>query len=122
MKVLIVDDEMDVEQLYRQRFRKEIKAGLLELIFAFSANEAMSFLAKLAPMDVVLVLTDINMPGLTGFDLLKFTKEKYPHLNVVMVSAYGDQDNINKATSLGASGFLTKPVDFDLLKEKILPR
>ena len=120
MKILIVDDETDVEQLYRQRFRKEIKAGALELMFAFSATEAMSYLSKLAPMDLVLVLTDINMPGLTGFDLLKFIKEKYPHLKVVMVSAYGDQDNLNKATSLGASGFLTKPVDFVILKEKVL--
>ncbi|MEI7801396.1 MAG: response regulator [Bacteroidota bacterium] len=119
MKVLIVDDEMDVEQLYRQRFRKEIKAGELEMMFAFSTNEAMNVLSELAPMDVILVLSDINMPGLTGFDLLKFTKEKYPHLNVVMVSAYGDADNMNKASSLGASGFLTKPVDFNLLKEKI---
>lgn len=119
MKVLIVDDEMDVEQLYRQRFRKEIKAGELEMMFAFSTTEAMSFLSELAPMDVILVLSDINMPGLTGFDLLKFTKEKYPHLNVVMVSAYGDAENMNKASSLGAAGFLTKPVDFNLLKEKI---
>ncbi len=119
MKVLIVDDELDVEQLYRQRFRKEIKAGELEVMFAFSANEAMNFLAELAPMDIVLVLSDINMPGLTGFDLLKFTKEKYPHLNVVMVSAYGDAENMNKASSLGASGFMVKPIDFTLLKEKI---
>ncbi len=119
MKVLIVDDELDVEQLYRQRFRKEIKAGELEMMFAFSATDAMSVLAELAPMDIVLVLSDINMPGLTGFDLLKFTKEKYPHLNVVMVSAYGDADNMNRASSLGASGFLVKPIDFTLLKEKI---
>ncbi len=119
MKVLIVDDELDVEQLYRQRFRKEIKSGLLELMFAFSATDAMSLLEELAPMDVILVLSDINMPGLTGFDLLKFTKEKYPHLNVVMVSAYGDAENMNKASSLGASGFLVKPIDFSILKEKI---
>lgn len=119
MKILIVDDELDVEQLYRQRFRKEIKSGLMELMFAFSATHAMSLLDELAPMDIILVLSDINMPGLTGFDLLKFSKEKYPHLNVVMVSAYGDAENMNKASALGASGFLVKPIDFNLLKEKI---
>ncbi len=119
MKVLIVDDELDVEQLYRQRFRKEIKAGELNMMFAFSANQAMEFIAQLAPMDIVLVLSDINMPGLTGFDLLKFIREKYSHLKVVMVSAYGDPDNMNKASSLGASGFLVKPIDFTILKEKI---
>ena len=84
MKILIEDDEVDVEQLYRQHFRKEIKAGLLELLFAFSTTDAISLLAQLDSMDVVLVLSDINMPGLTGFDLLKITKEKYPNLHVVM--------------------------------------
>lgn len=119
MKVLIVDDELDVEQLYRQRFRKEIKSGEIEMKFAFSANQAMEYIAQLAPMDIVLVLSDINMPGLTGFDLLKFIREKYSHLKVVMVSAYGDSDNMNKASSLGAAGFLVKPIDFTILKEKI---
>jgi two-component system response regulator (stage 0 sporulation protein F) len=92
MKLLIVDDERDVEQLYRQRFRKELKAGDIQIVFAFSAMDAMELLSSLTPMDVLLVLSDINMPGLTGFDLLKFVKEKFPHLNIVMVSAYGDAE------------------------------
>lgn len=119
MKLLIVDDERDVEQLYRQRFRKELKAGDIQIVFAFSAMDAMELLSSLSPMDVLLVLSDINMPGLTGFDLLKFVKEKFPHLNIVMVSAYGDAEYMNKANTLGANDFITKPVDFELLKSKI---
>ncbi len=120
MKVLIVDDELDVEQLYRQRFRKEIKSKEIEMIFAFSANEAMDVIDQLATMDIVLVLSDINMPGATGFDLLKFIKGKHPKLKVIMVSAYGDTMTIDKAETLGASGFFLKPIDFILLKDNIL--
>lgn len=119
MKVLVVDDERDIKDLYLQRFRKEIRGGELEMIFAFSGNEALEVMGTLNPMDIVLLLSDINMPGMTGFDLLALVKEKYPYLTVFMVSAYGDLSNMNKAKSLGASDFITKPVDFNLLKEKI---
>jgi DNA-binding NtrC family response regulator len=122
MKILVVDDEQDIEQLYRQRFRKEISSGELNLLFAFSVSEALEIMSHLDPMDVVLLLSDINMPGMTGFDLLKIVKEKYPYLTAFMVSAYGDAANITKAKTLGADDFITKPVDFNLLRQKIFNR
>ena len=122
MKILVVDDEQDVEQLYRQRFRKEISSGKWKLLFAFSVQEALDVMSHLDPMDVVLLLSDINMPGMTGFDLLKMAREKYPFLTIFMVSAYGDQENMTKAKALGAADFITKPVDFNLLRQKIFNR
>lgn len=122
MKILVVDDEQDIEQLYRQRFRKEIRSGELNLLFAFSVPEALEVMSQLDPMDVVLLLSDINMPGMTGFDLLKIAREKYPFLTVFIVSAYGDSANITKAKTLGADDFVTKPVDFNLLRQKIFNR
>ena len=122
MKILVVDDEQDVEQLYRQRFKKEVRSGELNLLFAFSVSEALETMSHLDPMDVVLLLSDINMPGMTGFDLLKIVKERYPFLAVFMVSAYGDVENITKAKTLGADDFITKPVDFNLLRQKIFNR
>ncbi len=119
MKILIVDDEHDVEPLYRQSFRREMRAGEIELLFAFSGQEALGLMASLDPMDIVLLLSDINMPGMTGFDLLEHTHREYPHLKIVMVSAYGDTGNQSKAKDLGAEGFITKPVDIHLLKETI---
>ncbi len=119
MKILVVDDEIDIQDLYLQRFRKEIRSGELELLFAFSGKEALGVMETMHPMDVVLLLSDINMPGMTGFDLLKLVKEKYSYLTVFMVSAYGDVSNMSKATELGANDFITKPVDFALLREKI---
>ncbi|HAP02371.1 MAG TPA: response regulator [Bacteroidetes bacterium] len=119
MRILIVDDERDVEQLYRMSFRREVKNGIVDLEFAFSAKEAFEKLLLLHPMDVVLVLSDINMPGMSGFDLLKMIRDKFPELRVYMVSAYSDSDNMNTARTLGANDFLTKPVDFSLLKSKI---
>ncbi len=119
MKVLIVDDELDVELLFKLKFRKELKENLLSLHFAFSAKEALSFMATLNPMDYVLLLSDINMPEMSGLELLKITKEKYPYLKIMMVSAYGDLQNMSNAKQLGADDFLTKPVDFELLKSKI---
>ena len=122
MKILIVDDEQDVEQLYRQRFRKEIRAGKVKLLIAFSVTEALEVMSHLDPMDVVLLLSDINMPGMTGFDLLKIVKEKYPFLAAYMVSAYADEVNMIKAKTLGADDFVTKPVDFSVLRQKIFNR
>ncbi|MFI5171759.1 MAG: response regulator [Chitinophagales bacterium] len=119
MKLLIVDDERDIEQLYKLSFRKEIKEGNLQLLFAFSGQEAIEVMSTLQPMDIVLLLSDINMPGMTGFDLLEITKKEYPYLKIFMVSAYGDMENLSKATRLGADDFVTKPVDFNLLRDKI---
>jgi CheY-like chemotaxis protein len=119
MKLLVVDDELDVKDMFLQRFRKEIKAGKISLVFAHSGEEAIELLSQMQPMDIVLILSDINMPGMTGFDLLKIVKEKLPELKIFMVSAYGDALNMNKAKEHGADDFIEKPVNFKLLEEKI---
>ena len=118
-KLLVVDDELDVKDLFLQRFRKEIKAGKFSFVFAHSGEEAIALLSQVQPMDIVLILSDINMPGMTGFDLLQQVKEKLPALKVFMVSAYGDAANMNRAKETGADGFIEKPVNFQLLEEKI---
>ena len=117
---MIVDDEQDVELLFRQKFRKEIKAGEFDFHFAFNGEDALTYLRSLHPFDLVLVLSDINMPGMTGLELLRFIRAEFPLLRVMMVTAYGDDSNYGKAMEIGANDFLTKPVDFVLLKEKIL--
>jgi CheY-like chemotaxis protein len=119
MKLLVVDDELDVKDMFLQRFRKEIKAGKISLVFAHSGEEAIELLSQMQPMDIVLILSDINMPGMTGFDLLKIVKEKLPELKIFMVSAYGDALNMSKAREHGADDFIEKPVNFKLLEEKI---
>lgn len=119
MKMLVVDDEGDVELLFLQRFRKEIRDGEVELNFAFNGDDALRYIKNLKPFDLVVVLTDINMPGMTGLELLKIIKSEYADLHVMMITAYGDEKNYNNAISIGADEFLTKPVDFSLLKEKI---
>jgi len=119
MKFLVVDDERDVEMLFRQKFRKEIKNGQLQLEFAFSGKEALQLLDSEHPPQVVYVFSDINMPGMTGLELLDQIKVKYPEINVSMISAYGDSDNYNKAIQSGAKEFFTKPIDFDSLKAEI---
>ena len=120
MKILVVDDEKDIQILFEQRFRKEIRDKLMEFIFAFSGEEALEYMNKLSH-EVVLILSDINMPGMSGLELLKRIKAKYtqPPPVVMMITAYGDAENHTSATSLGADDFLTKPLDFGLLKEKL---
>ena len=118
--MLIVDDEHDVEILFLQRFRKEIRNGEVELNFAFNGDEALTYLHSLNPFDLVVVLSDINMPGMTGLELLKIIKTEYKDLRVMMITAYGDEKNYKNAISIGADDFLTKPVDFNMLKEKVM--
>ncbi len=118
-KLLIVDDEKDVAVLYEQRFRRETASGEFSLHFAFSAEEALQYMKGLNPFDLVLIMSDINMPGMNGLELLRETKKLFPYLKVVMVSAYGDDQNKEIANGLGADNFLTKPVDFTSLKEVI---
>ena len=120
MKILVVDDEQDVKSLFEQRFRKEIKEKEIQLEFAFSGEEALLFMNK-HEHEAVLILSDINMPGMSGLDLLKNIKKNYdkPAPIVMMITAYGDEENYNEAMSLGADDFLTKPVDFNMLKEKL---
>jgi len=119
MRILVVDDEKDVELLFRQKFRKEVKSKSLELVFAFSGQEALDILAKSNPPKVVYIFSDINMPGMTGLELLDQVKEAYPDIKISMISAYGDSDNYNKAINSGAKEFFTKPIDFVSLKEEI---
>jgi CheY-like chemotaxis protein len=116
MKILIVDDEKDVEILFRQKFRKETRNNSFTLEFAFSGKEALDYLARENPPEVVYVFSDINMPGMTGLELLENIKSMYPNINVSMISAYGDEENYQKAISSGAKGFFTKPVDFTSLR------
>lgn len=120
MKILVVDDERDIKILFEQRFRKEIRNGEFYFHFAFSGEEALEYLNE-HEQEAVLILSDINMPGMSGLELLKHIKEKYevPPPVVMMITAYGDSENFNRAMQLGADDFLTKPVEFTLLKEKI---
>ncbi len=120
MKILVVDDEQDVKTLFEQRFRKEIKNAEMEFVFAFSGEDALTYLG-LHKHEAVLILSDINMPGMSGLDLLEHIKQKFhePPPIVMMITAYGDEENYNTAKKLGADDFLTKPVDFTLLKEKL---
>ena len=119
MRILVVDDEKDVEILFRQKFRKELKSNSLELVFAFSGQEALEFLEKNIPPKVMYIFSDINMPGMTGLELLDIVKERFPQIKVSMISAYGDKDNHDKAIASGAKEFFTKPINFDSLKEEV---
>lgn len=119
MKFLVVDDEKDVEILFRQKLRKEIRSGQIEIEFAFSSNEALEILRSRKPPQVMYIFSDINMPGMTGLDLLDKVKAEFPEINVSMISAYGDSENYDRAMSSGAKGFFTKPIDFDTLKDEI---
>jgi CheY-like chemotaxis protein len=120
MKILVVDDENDVKVLFQQRFRREIREGEMEFMFAFSGEEALTYLRE-HNHEAVLILSDINMPGMSGLELLQQIKALFddPSPHVIMVTAYGDQENYNHAMKHGANGFVTKPVDFISLKEKL---
>ncbi len=120
MKILVVDDEKDMQALFEQRFRKEIRDQKVSFAFANSGEEALSYLYG-HNHEAVLILSDINMPGMSGLELLKHIKQKYstPPPIVMMITAYGDSDNYHQAMQLGADDFLTKPLDFTLLKGKL---
>ncbi len=119
-RILVVDDEIDVMALFQQRFRREIRNGVLTFKFAESGREAMDILHEDEPPDVMLILSDINMPGVNGFELLRETKRSWPRLPVMMITAYGDEANRRQAAELGATEFLTKPIDFTALKTKLM--
>jgi two-component system, chemotaxis family, chemotaxis protein CheY len=120
MKILVVDDEHDMQTLFLQKFRKEIRDHAMEFEFAFSGEEALRYL-NIHKHEAVLILSDINMPGMSGLELLREIKQQFenPPPKVMMVTAYGDQDNYNTAMRLGADDFLTKPLDFNLLRDKL---
>jgi two-component system, chemotaxis family, chemotaxis protein CheY len=120
MKILVVDDEMDVKVLFEQHFRKEIRSREMEFMFAFSGMQALEYLNE-HNHEAVLILSDINMPGMSGLQLLKNIKETFdsPSPHVIMVTAYGDDESYAHAMQSGANGFLTKPVDFGSLREQL---
>jgi CheY-like chemotaxis protein len=121
MKILVVDDEKDTQTLFQQRFRKFIKSGEMDFDFVYSGEEAIAYL-ETHNSQAILILSDINMPGMSGLQLLeKITTNFVPPPRIVMmITAYGDEENYNEAMKLGASDFLTKPIDFNLLKEKLI--
>jgi CheY-like chemotaxis protein len=119
VSILVVDDEPDVADLFRQRFRREARQGTFVVHFAASGTEALDRLAEEIQPALAAVLSDINMPGMDGLQLLGEIKRRRPDLPVTMVTAYGDDDRRRRAAELGAVEFITKPVDFDQLKEQL---
>ena len=117
--ILVVDDEPDVAEMFRQRFRRETKQGTYVLHFAASGEEALDKLADGVRPELIVILSDINMPGMDGLSLLREIKTRRPDLPVMMVTAYGDDERRRRAEEAGALQFLCKPVDFDLLKEEL---
>ncbi len=120
MQLLVVDDEIDVCTLFQQRFRKELRAQKLSFAFASSGKEALNYLHS-HTNEPITVLSDINMPGMSGLELLQHIRREFKagHPSVFMITAYGDSEKYNEAISLGACDLLTKPLDFDLLREKL---
>jgi two-component system, chemotaxis family, chemotaxis protein CheY len=120
MKILVVDDETDVKDLFLQKFRKEIRENKMAFEFAYSSEEALQYL-KNNPQEAVLILSDINMPQMSGLELLKVIKSqnKVPPPVIMMITAYGDELSKKTAFELGADDFLSKPLDFISLKEKL---
>ena len=117
--ILVVDDEPDVADLFRQRFRRETRQGKFVMHFATSGEQALNRLAEEFQPVLIAVLSDIDMPGMDGLELLGEIKERRPDLPVMMVTAYGDDERRRRARELGASEFINKPVDFDQLKESL---
>ncbi len=120
MKILIVDDEKDVQWLFEKRFRKEQRSGEFDMHFAYSGEETLVLLKQKEMADLKLVLTDINMPGMSGIELLKTIKKEYPQLPVIVITAYDDAKNRLAAYRNGANDYINKPIDFVKLKEKIV--
>lgn len=119
MNLLLVDDEPDAIELFRQKFRKELRQGDYEIRFAPSGADALKMLSENGMLSPLVLLSDINMPGMTGLELLAEVKTRWPDLEVIMITAYGDEDNRRRAREAGASDFVTKPVDFRELKQKL---
>jgi len=117
--VLVVDDEPDVEALFRQQFRRDLRAQRFMMDFAISAVDALARIADTIEQSLILILSDINMPGMTGLEMLPRVKEIRPEVPVIMITAYGDPETKRKALAGGASGLLTKPIDFTVLREEI---
>jgi CheY-like chemotaxis protein len=119
VSILVVDDEPDVAELFRQRFRRETRQGTYVMHFAASGEQALDLLTDDIQPELIVILSDINMPGMDGLHLLAEVKQRRPNLPVVMVTAYSDDERRRRASELGASEFITKPIDFERLKEQL---
>ena len=117
--ILVVDDEPDVEILFRQHFRHDLKAERFKMEFAVSAAEALERAAELKKPSLILILSDINMPGMSGLEMLPRVRAERPEVPVIMITAYGDAETRRKAIERGAVGLLSKPIDFALLRQEI---
>jgi CheY-like chemotaxis protein len=117
--ILVVDDESDVEMLFRQQFRRDLRAGRFTMDFAQSADSALQRISDAAGASLILILSDINMPGMSGLELLPKAKAARPDVPVIMITAYGDTDTRRKALERGAEALLTKPIDFAALRGEI---
>ena len=117
--ILVVDDEPDIESLFRQQFRRDVRSGRFIMEFAASAPEALERAKAISDPALILILSDINMPGMSGLEMLPKVKAARPNVPVIMITAYGDEATRRKAAELGAAGLLTKPIDFNCLREEI---
>jgi CheY-like chemotaxis protein len=117
--ILVVDDEPDMETLFRQQFRRDVRAGRFDLAFAGSAPQALGVIEAVRGQDIILLLSDINMPGTSGIELLAQVKQTRPGLPVIMITAYGDPETRRRALAAGADDLLGKPIDFVLLRAEV---
>ena len=122
VRVLVVDDESDVETLFRQQFRRELREGRFVMDFALSAEEALMKVRDAEGATIIMLVSDINMPGMSGLELLPRIKFERPDIPVLMVTAYGDETTHKMALKRGADGFLTKPIDFTALRSAVQAR
>ena len=117
--IVVVDDEPDVESMFRQHFRRELRSGRFVMEFALSAPAGLEQVKAIPDPSLILILSDINMPGMTGLEMLPKVKAARPNVPVIMITAYGDDATRRRATELGAAGLLPKPIDFGLLRQEI---
>jgi len=117
--ILVVDDEPDIADLFRQQFRKELRSSRFAMDFAPSASEALARIGAAADADLILILSDVNMPGMSGLELLPRARKARPDVPIIMITAYGDADTRRKAIEAGAAGLFTKPIDFPELRDEI---
>ncbi|HEY3792143.1 MAG TPA: response regulator [Bradyrhizobium sp.] len=117
--ILVVDDEPDVEALFRQQFRRDLRSGRFEMEFVLSADAALARAAELRAPSLILILSDVNMPGMSGLEMLPKVRAERPDVPVIMITAYGDAETRRSAIERGAMGLLTKPIDFALLRQEI---
>jgi CheY-like chemotaxis protein len=117
--IVVVDDEPDVEEMFKQQFRRDLRSGRFVMEFALSASAALDRVKAIPDPSLILILSDVNMPGMTGLEMLPKVKAERPNVPVIMITAYGDEATKKRATELGAAGLLPKPIDFSLLRQEI---